>query len=275
MPMTNPLASFSSSLQQFPKGPNDLSIVCAPTYAQYQGYVIIMRALLYPQAIVKALLDQAISAMNEAFYKEIIQGLNALDSMMKSILPNPLNLKMDLHIAKFGALLTDACPDFLSSIQPALFNVFQDLVNGITDLNEAIGGLMTLPAAISNSIVKSLIDLKDDAMKSLLGVLFDTILAPLIAYDAFLQSNGVWDIIRKMEITESCMTKPGICNRPRKDFIDPSSKLVYSVLFKREMMLDSKGNINITAMNGTAKQKSQMSNVMKNLNSFRTVTTIT
>lgn len=269
--MSDVLTDFKKSIDNFPKNGGDLNIICSITYGEYMAYVTILDALLLPQQMIRRELEGLLSTIDNATYNTVIKNLNQLNTALKSVLPQPFNknMTMDFNVGKFGDMLTNVCADFLGSLPESLFNIFQDIQHGITDLANLTNAVLALPSDLVGSITGSLLKLKDDALKAALGGLFDTVLAPVLAYDSFLKSNGIFELIDKMKKIERCMTKPGICNRPRKDFIHKASKKIYSTYYTESFMVDSKGNINLRSFGGTSTQQSQVHNIIKNMNSFR------
>lgn len=265
------LSQFKKSIDNFPKNPSDLNMICSITYGEYLASVKILQALTFPMGLVRKELEALITALDGAVYKEIIDALNKLDKALKSILPTPFNknMKLDINTAKFGSLLSNACEDFLASIPESLFNTFRDVQNGLINASNLFNDMMALPSDLAGTISASLLSFKDQALKDILGALFDTILAPLIAYEEFIRDNGIFDMIVKMKRTESCMTKPGICNRPRQDFIHKGSKKLYSVYYQEQFLMDAKGNINLKSLCNTSQEISKINNILKNMNSFR------
>lgn len=271
--MADALTNFKISLDKFPKSSNDINIICSITYAEYVMYVKILSALLYPQRLIRSELELLTTTIDNATYNTIITAITRLNAAYKSILPEPFykNMGMTLDIARVGDLLSNVCADFLGSLPENLFNIFQDMHYGLIDLSKVTNGILALPSDLTGSIVGNLLKLKDDAMKEMLGASFDTVLSPLIEYDNFLQENGVQDIIKKMKKTESCMTKKGLCARPRSEFIEPSTKKLYSQYFQSQFLLNSKGQVNIRSFGGTSQQQSQINNIIRNMNSFRLI----
>jgi hypothetical protein len=209
-------AKFQAKLDVFPKGSDDLNIVCSAIYAEYKGLVIILNALLMPQKVIKAGLSKAVTSVDDATYSFINKGLGTLNTALKDVMPKPFdkNMKMDANVAGVGAMLALTCDDFLGSLPQELFNIFQDIKHGINTFAKVL-----MPSNIMMDIAKSLLALKDEAMKEMMGGLFDTVLSPIITYDMFLQENGVNDLIKKLQKMEKCMTKKGICGRKKSDFI--------------------------------------------------------
>lgn len=269
--MADILTTFKKQLDNFPKNGGDFNIICSITYGEYMIQVALLDALLMPQAIVKRNLEDLVTTIDNSTYNTVISGLNKLDKTLKSVLPEPFNknMTMDLNVGKFGDMISSICADFLGSLPESLFNIFQDIKHGMVDIASLINGALALPSNLIGNITTSLMQLKDKAMKEMLGTLFDTVLSPLLMYEDFLKENGVPEILAKMKKTEACMTKPGICNRPRADFIHAPSKKVYSAYYQEQFLVSSNGSINIKSFGGTSAQKSKVSNILKNMNSFR------
>jgi hypothetical protein len=257
---------FQLKLEVFPKDSGDLNIVCSAIYAEYKTYITIVEALTMPQAFIRRQLEELLSFLDDATYDTLIKGLGTLNVALEEIMPTPFkkNMKLDAGVGVMGELLALTCTDFLHSLPEELYNIFRDIKTGINKMSASL-----MPGNIMAGIAKSLLKLKDDALKEMFGSVFETVLQPLIVYDAFLQDNGINDIIGRMKRIERCMTKPGICNRNRRDFLHPDTNKLYSTHFKEIFMLSSKGTINIRSFGGGAKKQSQLSNVIKSLNSFR------
>jgi hypothetical protein len=263
---TPSVSRFQVRLEVFPKNSGDLNIVCSSIYSEYKTLCTLLEALTYPQTHLKRLLSQILTIVDDATYSFMIKGLGTLNSALIEVMPKPFDktLKLDSTVGVMGELLALTCTDFLNSLPQELFNLFRDIKNGINKMSYAL-----MPGNIMGQIANSLIQIKDDIMKEMFGDLFTTVLEPFIMYDAFLQENGINDMIERMIRIERCMTKPGICNRDRKDFLHPDDNRLYSSHYKDQFLLSSRGTINIKSFGGTAKQKSQISNLIKSMNTFR------
>lgn len=265
--MVNPTAAkLQVKLELMPKDGKDLNLICSIVYAEYMVYVKTLDALLMPQQVLKRMLDGAMSSVDNAVYDTLSHGMGTLNTALQKVMPTPLklNLKMDAGLGVVGGTLALTCTDFLGSLPQELFNLFEDIKHGLKSLSEVV-----MPGNLMKEIADSILSIKDEAMKGMFGALFDTVLSPFIAYDAFLQENGVPDLIKKLERMERCMTKQGICGRPTTDFMEPTTHKLWSSYFKSQFLLSSKGTINIKSSGGSSKQKSQMSNIYKSMNSFR------
>lgn len=267
----NTLKDFKRKLESFPKNSSDYNIICTITYSEYRLFVSILTGLFPVQSSMKSQLETVTNSIDSNTYSDLIKGLNGLNSIYKSVLPDGLaNTSMTFDIGKTGDLITETCQDFLGSIPESLFNIFQDIRHGILGSGDFTNDLIGLPFNLTNGIGKSLLSLKDSALQELFGSsIFRAIISPLIEYEDFLTDNGIFTMIKKMEAIERCMTKPGVCNRDRRDFIHPQSKKLYSAYFKSQFLVDSKGNLNIKTLGSTSAQKTQLNTVLNNLRGFR------
>lgn len=275
------ITKFKQSLDTFPKKSSDINIICSITYAEYKAIVTIMNTLLMPQAIIKRELTHAVTALNNTTYNNLIEGFTKANTVLKSVLPEPFNknMAMTLDIGRVGNMLTQTCADFLGSVPESLFNIFQDIQYGLMDLTDISNDIFELPFSLSNSIANSLLELKDNALKDIFGSsVFSTFLSPFIAYEEFLLESGINEKIKKLETIENCMSKPGICNRPRRDFIEPTSKMLYSLYFKKLFFINTKsGKVDINSFLNTfphgtfdnTTKKTQLHNILNNMRGFR------
>lgn len=240
--MADILTEFQTKLNNFPKNSNDFNIICSITYAEYTTMVTILNTLLLPQQMINRELIKAVVLLNDETYKTLSEGLSKLNLVLKSVLPSPLNknMTMTFDIGRVGDLLTQTCADFLGSIPESLFNVFQDIKHGITSLSNISNNIFNLPYNLSNNIARSLLQLKDKMLLEFFGGLHSTVLLPFIEYENFLLDNGIMLMINKIHKIEQCMSKPGICNRSREDFIYKNTKLLNSDYFKSQFFYESK-----------------------------------
>jgi hypothetical protein len=260
------ITKFEVKLELMPKSGGDYNLICGIIYSEYMIYVRTLEALLMPQTMLRRGLEEGISAVDDFTYNTINKGLGELNTALAKIMPKPFSktLKMDAGLGVIGNTLALTCTDFLGSMPQELFNIFQDIKYGIKKMSEIL-----MPGNLMNGIAKSLIKMKDDAMKEVLGDLFDTVLSPIIDYQDFLEENGIPELIKKLQKMERCLTKKGICGRPKADFMEPTTHKLWSTYFKSQMLVSSKGTINLKSHGGTSKQKSQMNNITKSMNQFR------
>lgn len=264
----NGISQFKVNLNTFPKSSLDFKFICVATYAEYKILLGLTGALMLPLSFVHENLQSAIAAINGATYKTLKKNLDHLNGAMKGILKTPIkDLKnMSADIGNIGQALSNNCEFFLSSLPNSMFDIFQDLQYGLADITN---GLIKLPNAITNSIFNSLMKFKMDALQSVFGATFSTLLQPFIAYENFLKEHGVVKMIDTMNKMEICMMKPGVCHREPSFYTDPVSRKTWSKYYKAQMFMNSNGtpNFNLLA-NNTGNDPKHISSVHKNLTSF-------
>lgn len=256
---------FKQSIELFPKNSSDLNVILEISYSEYKTYISTLDVLLLGNKFFKPLITAAVSSLDAATYSTIIKSVGILISTLKSVSPGNIT-SIDLKIGEVGNLLSIACTDYLGSIPGDLYNIFNDIKNQINN-----NATISLGPGLSNILANSLLKLKEKALNEMLGSdIFNTIISPLIMYEKFLKDNDINDIITLMIKLENCMTKPGIGNRPRKDFVEPTTNKLYSTYYKELFLIDSNGKLNIKSLGvNDSKNIAQLNNVMSVVNTFR------
>lgn len=262
------LNTFKNTLDHYPKDASDFNIICTVAYAEYTVCTTLLEALLLPQGMMKRGLNTALTALNAQAYHDIIHALNGLNTVLQTASPF-IPPRIDPDICRVANLLFTHCKDLLSAMPESMFNLFEDFNNGIKSFIDLNNDLIALPSDAANMVAKSLLKLKTQALKDLTGVLFDTVLSPIMAYEDFLIDNNILAMIAKMKKIENCMTNKSLCNRPRADFIHPTGKILNSSYYRNQMMINSQGKVDIKYAGETSEQKTQFNNVMKSLRTFR------
>lgn len=267
--MSDIFKDLATALNEFPKDSDDFNIICNIVYAEYKICNNVLNVLTFPQAAVKRELIAAINLIDNESYQFILDNLNSLNKIVYDILPIvPSTINAD--ILRIGDLLANSCVDLLGVIPESAFNLFQDFEHDLLTFVDTTRNLINTPSEIFNSMGKSLLDIKDKALRDVLGITFNTILNPLIQYEQFLISNDIHLLIDKMKKIERCMTKNGICNRDKRDFIHPTAKTLYSTYYVNQFMINSFGELNLNLIgNYTSEQKSRLHNILTSVQKYR------
>lgn len=267
--MNDIFKNLETALNEFPKDTDDFNIICNIVYAEYKICNNILNVLTFPQAVIKREMSAAIDLIDDTSYNLIMENLNILNKIVYDVLPIvPSSINAD--ILRIGDLLTNSCVDLLGVIPESAFNMFQDFEHDLLTFVDTTRNLINTPSEILNSMGKSLLDIKDRALKEVLGVNFNTILNPLMQYEQFLISNDIHLLLDKMKKIERCMTKNGICNRDKRDFIHPTAKTLYSTYYVNQFMINSNGQLNLNLIgNHTSEQKSRLHNILTSVQKYR------
>ena len=261
------LDKFKLQLKTLPQSPVDFNFICAASYAEYKVLLGLLSALMLPLSFVHENMQSAINNINTSSYKTLKDGLDSVNGSLKGILKTPIkdlkNISSDL--GAFGNALAHSCEYFISTLPDPMFNVFQDLQYGISDI---ANGLIRLPDSITNSIMNSLMSFKMEALTSVLPLLYGTVLTPILAYEDFLKENGINTMIDTMKKMEICMMKPGICHREPSFFLEPNTKKTYSNYYKDQFFINGKGNINFNLLATTKNDARLATAVHQNLMSY-------
>lgn len=244
MALNDIIEEYKLKFSNYAKNPEDLNIICTIVYDQYIKHKNALDITLVGHVYVKNDMMAAINKFDGTIADEIINTLTDILAALKDVLP-PKITSIKGTTANIGRLLASLCVDFNSNLPESLFNIFQDIENGIIDLTDDLNHLIQLPYDLTFGIAKNVLELKNEMLIASLGYLFNDVLYPILAYEQFLLDNGVMDLVKKMKSIETCMVKPGVCNRPKKDFIHTGSNKVYSDYYKSLFLTDTQGNLDI------------------------------
>lgn len=256
-------------LGNLPKDSGDLNNICSVIYSQYTLKLKILQALVLPVSSMQNLLYEAIEALDEIYYNEIIDVLNHLDAAVEKTFPKKRRkgLLLNVDTVRVSNLLAVVCTDFFKSVPPALFNIMQDVENGILS---PFNDLLDMPRALASDIFRQLEQSKEEALMSATGTLYDSIIFPFFEYQQFITGNAITVLLKELAAMEKCMTKPGICGRSRLDFIEPTSHKLWSQYYYEKFMISKNGNIRLKFLIPDNKEKySRVKNLITRLNTYR------
>jgi hypothetical protein len=266
--MSNQLTLFKDALDNYPKDASDFNVICSIAKAQYDVLNVIIDTLLIPQSVLKDALESGLSSLDSIKYDAIIHALDGLNTVLKTASP-VIPTRIDPDIVRAANLLFTNCKDLLSVLPQDMFNLLEDYNHGINSFINLNNSLIMLPTSLANMISSSLLKLKDNTLKSILGSLFDDILFPVLDYENFLNDNGINEMIRKMSVIEKCMMNKNLCGRPRKDFLHDDDKMLNSTYYKKQFLINSQGQIELEVAGITTDQQTKFNNIMKSLRTYR------
>ena len=269
MTTINVAQELERKLKNLPQDSKDLNNICSVIYSQYTFKLKLLKVLVTPTASMQELLYEAIEKLDKIYYDELIDILNHLDAVIEKAFPKKQRkgLLIDVNTVKVSNLLAIVCTDFFKSVPPALFNIMQDVENNIlTPFND----LLDMPRSLVSDIFNQLEESKEEALMNAAGALYDMIILPFFEYQQFITGNSITTLLKDISAMEKCMTKPGICGRSRKDFIEPVTNKLWSQYYYDKFMISKSGNLRLKYLIPSNKEQySRVKNLITRLNTYR------
>jgi hypothetical protein len=270
----NAMKELVISLDVFPRSDNDLNWICGIVYKEYLAKKAYVKIMSSPSRMMQRSLKTAIDYVNDQTYNAVIDTINHIESGLKTAMPYPYKYsgqKIDIGVIEFTQKLAETCQQFYGNLPRELVELMSDVQNGV--LNAGVDRLINLPGNLTKRVVDQVFLLKQDALKKALGALYAPFIEPFIQYEQWIKANGVDAALFRMRQIENCMRKPGICNRPARDFIDVPSRMLWSTFYENQMMIDRNGRTKYQLLlqgndYKTRRQRSQINTILRRISTF-------
>jgi hypothetical protein len=251
--MSEFLDKLKEDMKSFPITSNDPNIITSVVINEYNINKKTLDTVYRTSTLIKSDILLAVDLLTSENYNIIIKNLNDLNAIISKA--KKFEYKVDSSIDITTTMTVTEQARFLGAIPESVFNLINYMkLNNPTDP-------VDMPSAMGVSIENNSKVAKDNAIKNLMGSLYDTVIFPFIEYQSYIDSNNIKFLIDKLANIEYFLIPK--YSSPR-NFMHTSG-LLYSKYYMEQYMINNQGKLKVNRLSSDTDKISKIHNILSNI----------
>lgn len=252
-----------NNILQFPLDSNDPKIICSILDNEYQEILANIKVMEISFKSFKFDMDVSIYNFNDSLYTQITKKISELEQIKTEI--NFVEPQKYIHADIVKNIKNfEISPKFFSVIPSSFINTIIETEFYLKQLDD---DLVTIPSDIVSKTTKTLKDLKFQILTQTLSENYATI-KPFFDFETFVISNGIIEIIDKLNSIEQCLLNSDMCNYNRTNFIKIETNLLWSQYYKEYFLFNNQYRLDMSKLTSNKTTISRFNEILKRVKRF-------